>query len=479
MMKEMNRLQEFTKVLLPLMLLAGLNISCGDSGSGTASGSIGGTGISQGTITGFGSVIVNGVEFNTDNASFTVNDQGGKTQDDLRVGQVVKIRVGEDGRTATQVEYEAEVEGPVDSRDDATTTLVALGRTVLVDDTTKIEDSANNPLNFTDLNTNDMLEISGIPFADDSLQATHIKKTGTFVSGDELELKGTVKGLSGSTFMLGGQTVDFGGIAPLSFTIADGQVVEVKGTRSDATKPLIATSIELEDALGANEADKIELEGVVTKFTDLSDFEVNGQKVSTDSGTTYEDGEKDDVAQHVRLEVEGTITGGVLVAKKVQFRGNRVKIEASVDAGGVNSTTKTLTLLGGVVVQINDVTEMEDKLSPPVPNFSITDISDGNYMKIRGYVSGSKVIATRVHRESVHSDVRLQAPVDSFSSVNFRLVLLGVTVDAASAAFEDRNDAPLGRDTFFSQVKNGDLVKAKGNFTPGSGIGATEVEFEG
>jgi len=80
-------MKRFMKILLPIGLIALLSTSCGSSGGGgsilgpgdgggilgpgggdgRASGGIGGTGISKGTVTGFGSVIVNGVTFNTDN----------------------------------------------------------------------------------------------------------------------------------------------------------------------------------------------------------------------------------------------------------------------------------------------------------------------------------------------------------------------------------------------------------------------------
>ena len=48
--------------------------------------------ISSGAITGFGSVFVNGVRFETSSAAFMINGKPG-TQADLRVGHVVRITV--------------------------------------------------------------------------------------------------------------------------------------------------------------------------------------------------------------------------------------------------------------------------------------------------------------------------------------------------------------------------------------------------
>ena len=71
--------------------------------------------ISSGAITGFGSVFVNGVRFETSGAAFTINGRPG-TQADLRVGDVVKIHGHRDGAgncTADHIDFDDLVKGPV------------------------------------------------------------------------------------------------------------------------------------------------------------------------------------------------------------------------------------------------------------------------------------------------------------------------------------------------------------------------------
>ncbi|MGI9304969.1 MAG: DUF5666 domain-containing protein, partial [Gammaproteobacteria bacterium] len=59
-------MKRFTWLLAPLLLAAA---GCGGGGSSPQQQSnAGGSGISSGAITGFGSVFVNGVRFNTDGA---------------------------------------------------------------------------------------------------------------------------------------------------------------------------------------------------------------------------------------------------------------------------------------------------------------------------------------------------------------------------------------------------------------------------
>ena len=69
--------------------LAILVAACGGGGGG-ADGGIGGTGVALGTITGFGSVFVNGVEFSSDRAVIKLDDRT-VAQSDLRVGMVAQV----------------------------------------------------------------------------------------------------------------------------------------------------------------------------------------------------------------------------------------------------------------------------------------------------------------------------------------------------------------------------------------------------
>ncbi|MGD8372458.1 MAG: DUF5666 domain-containing protein, partial [Syntrophobacterales bacterium] len=91
------------------ILLALLLISCGSSGGG-----IGGSGVtSQGSITGFGSIVVNGTEFDTTNATIIVEGEEAGVVD-LHLGMVVTV-YGTDGKSAVanRVVYNDNVEGPV------------------------------------------------------------------------------------------------------------------------------------------------------------------------------------------------------------------------------------------------------------------------------------------------------------------------------------------------------------------------------
>ncbi len=105
-------------LLVGLFIVVAAGCGSGGGGGGGLAGGIGGTGaVAQGAITGFGSIFVNGIEFETDSSSFDVDDDSVATEGDLALGMVVTVigTINNDGVTgsASSVEYDDEVEGPV------------------------------------------------------------------------------------------------------------------------------------------------------------------------------------------------------------------------------------------------------------------------------------------------------------------------------------------------------------------------------
>ena len=117
-----NQIKSFISALFSVFLL----ISCGNGGGGmTAGGGIGGTGvISSGTITAFGSIVVNGTEFDTSAAAIIVNGEeigvGDEiVLDNLDIGRVVTVEgtgnLDDISAVAVRVIYNDNVRGPVES----------------------------------------------------------------------------------------------------------------------------------------------------------------------------------------------------------------------------------------------------------------------------------------------------------------------------------------------------------------------------
>ena len=91
---------------------------------GTDGGGIDGTGMPFGTITGFGSVLVNGIEFSTGNATIKLDDSSA-AQSSLRVGRVVCVDGSIDNKTAATITVDvALLYDPSDAVDARTLRLV-------------------------------------------------------------------------------------------------------------------------------------------------------------------------------------------------------------------------------------------------------------------------------------------------------------------------------------------------------------------
>ncbi len=326
-------------------------VACGtgDPG-GLAGGGIGGTGISVGKITAFGSVFVNGVEFETTGATITIDGQTAMNgQDDLEIGMIVAVEgtFNVDGvrGTAKSIKFKDNLEGPVTGVDTTAQTLTVLGQTVIVDaTTTDIYDANGAPLTFSDIVAGNIVEVSGFVDSTGVIHATYIKVKGSAGEG-EIEIKGTISNLNDTahTFNIGTLIVDYNnalanGQIEVTGGLQNGLFVEVKSNAGPIEGVLTASKIEAEDEIFSiahgDEGDKVEVEGFVTSVTNLDSenkFEVNGQQVQITNETQIEKddsvGSVNDIDLGVRLEVEGTVdANGVIIAKEIS-------IESGDDSG--------------------------------------------------------------------------------------------------------------------------------------------------
>jgi len=316
--------------------LVALN-GCGGGGGGDTLAGIGGTGkIASGSITGFGSIFVNGIEYDIDSASLEVNDDDSAelSQDDLRIGMVVTVTAVVEGDigVASLVIYDNEIEGPIsgliDPGNGLTKSFSILGIDVIVEDPgTEFDDGDAPGFSFATIADGDVVEVSG--FFDDSntLNTTYIKKTDDFVSGEsEIELKGTpdadTDAGAGESFVLDGVIVNILANADLSEVpderVTDSMFVEVEGTLISDPLTVEAFRIEQEEEGLDDDAGEAELEGFVSDFVDISNFRVDGQLVDA-SDAEFKPTDLDlRLSDGLKVQVEGTILGGILDAKKVE-----------------------------------------------------------------------------------------------------------------------------------------------------------------
>ena len=103
-----------------LMVVAALSflVSCGGGGIADLPGGVGsgGSGLAEGTITGFGSVIVDDVRFDDSQAKVTEEGPSGSRDATLKIGQRVRIK-SNTSNVAESIEVITELVGPIDQID--------------------------------------------------------------------------------------------------------------------------------------------------------------------------------------------------------------------------------------------------------------------------------------------------------------------------------------------------------------------------
>ena len=478
------------KMIIGSIILT-LAAACG-GGSDTApvvnppppTGGIGRTGISMGPISTFGSVVVNGIRYDTSSAVFTVNGLSG-SQDDLSVGQVITVSGtiddnGVDG-DADEVNFDDNVKGPVQDIDLAMSQIVVLGQTVLINPETSFDDSIS-PASIGGLGIDDIVEVSGLVDSTGRITATRIELK---PAGTEFEVLGIVSGhdMTNFFFNINNLVVDYSGATLDNFSagqINDGDFVEAKGVSLNIDGELVANRVELKNAL-PNVADgvHVEIQGFITRFTSTQDFDVTGLPVTTNASTVYTGGIQGDLGLNVKVEVEGDINNnGVLVATKVDIRrAKAVRATANVDSVDVGANS--LVMLG-ITVSVDALTRLEDKSDADVRPLTLANINAGDYIEVRGgeFPAGSgNILATILERDDADTEAILQGFVETISDPSF--TILGVTIQTgAGTIFRDENDTVISSAEFFNRLAPNSLVKAKGSEASDSVISATEVEFE-
>ncbi|HHQ13647.1 MAG TPA: hypothetical protein ENK16_01335 [Chromatiales bacterium] len=446
-----------------ILLLASCNGGIGTNVAGIDRGGVHG-GVSIGVVTGFGSIYVNNSHYLTDQASVFI-DGSAASVSDLELGQVVVVQAELTGSvaTATRIDFESNLIGPVANIDLAGGRFDVLQQPVMVSADTFFG-AGIVPAGLDGLNNGDAVRVSGLVDINGTVLATRIDR----VSGaPSYELLGTVQNIDTGvmTFSIGTLVVDYSGAASVSGFPGgeprNGDRVRVTGNSLGGAGELQADELEFRPgSVSVAEGEHLELEGFITRFVDATDFDVDGVPVTTDTGTQFEGGSASALALNQRVEVEGDVgAGGVLLADKVELeQEGELRIEATVDS--VDAAAGRLVMLG-IPVQADGLTGLES-------------INAGDCVKVHGHESTSApgtVIATRLEREDACGTVALRGQVGSLADPQF--TILGVTIDTdASTNFES------GAAAFFVPQTVGRLVEARGSAT-GSGLLASEVEFKG
>ncbi|WP_157960469.1 DUF5666 domain-containing protein [Marinimicrobium alkaliphilum] len=473
---------------------------------------------SSGVITGFGSIFVNGVRYDTATAEIEFDGEGLKTEDDLRLGMRVAIEAAQEGeeRRATRVVFDKDLKGPVSSvspnaDNPARGTLVVLGQTVTVDANTILgggigDANMDGRIDLNDLDSTEgrvVVEVSGF-LSDTGYIATRLDRLNSDDDDDddnEVEIKGIVSDLDtdNGTFMIRSLLVTYD-LTVLNDDIEEGQLsngwfVDVEG-ELQADGSLLATEIEREDDFDDDDRDgEFEIEGFIQAVDTESTpntVTINGLVVPVTDASLLAN------LIGVKVEVEGSFNAQghleIDIEDGIEWeRTNNVEISDRVETVGTDSFTTRL----GITVtptgrsRVEDDGEDGDRLKPE--DF-MARLQAGDAIEARGYLAEDGTLTwNRIERDSDEEDMdcSLRGPVEagSIDVSSGIFTILGVSIDTSSIMdednFGDTEDNSLGRVNFFNilETEAGAVVEAESDEDNTAGCSnelliAEEVEFK-
>ena len=391
--------------LLKLLCAAVVLTGCGGGGtSGTApAGAV--SAFAAGTITGFGSIIVNGVRFGDSSASVSDDDGNARRNDELRLGMTAEIEsagVTSDANgshgTARTIRFGSEIVGPVSSIAPDGTSLVVLGETVQVTATTLFDDRLIGGLAGLTPGT-DIVEVHGLLDAATGIYtATRIEPKPNALF---FKLRGVVSNIdkTAHTFRIGSgtETISYAGIAAaVPAALDNGLLVRVRLDKTQVAGNWVATAIasgvrKLEDH------DEAELEGAITASTFAVDktFSVNGIAVDA-TNAAFPQG-SDGIVLGARVEVKGSAVNGVVVATRVSIETEHDRELKGFELHGTISafdgSAKTF-LLRGMTVSFGDA-------SVEFKKGAASDLANGRKVEVKGVRAsdGTTLVASRISFE--------------------------------------------------------------------------------
>ncbi len=495
---ELTRMK--TRALMATVIVCAVFVSaCSNGGDSSQSAGVGGTGISVGKVTGFGSVHVNGARFITSSSQFIVDGDPTATQGNLRIGMIVRLEVetenGVFNGIALSVVYDDEIQGPVtnviiDPTDPTQKIGTVFGQTVTFDETSTIFENTSfaGIGNEVNLVLSDVIEVSGFRASETEIIATYVR----FIEdlnpeSTEVELRGLIKNLAGvppdQTFMVDGTGITVGNMTVLDVpggVLVEDLNVEVKGF-IQTNLSVLAEKIEFEDEDFGTDVDDVSLQGVIADFQGLDDFKIDGQQIDASMASLSPSNAAGLLGDGVEVEVEGDIVGGVLMADELELREGETKLKSWVSFVYPDNTGFEVNytgLPGSIVIHTNAQTLFEDEGPlPQVPNLSVADLNIGDYVIVEGIESANEVTAEIVKRKDSMNpdDSELEGLVDAFVAET-SITVLGITYSVDSdTEYEDASGTVLST-IFFDQLGVGDLVEINDEVTA-DGI-AEEVELE-
>jgi hypothetical protein len=474
----MDRLLGFSVKIRRIILTTLLSISilsCGGEGAMMSAG-ISGTGIVLGVITGFGSIFVNGVEYDIDQASI---DEDGITtsaqNNNLAIGMVVRLMVSNNGDgtgRAVSVVYDDIIEGPISSPPVVSTLdadvkqLSVLGHTIQINAASTT--FYGNGLTFNNIKQGDVIEVNGFEDpAQHKIIATRVERKAGNGGGIRVEIHGVIKSLNQDNFTLNNYKVDISSITESDLSdlpngLQDGLLVEVNGFYQSATASIDAFSIEGEDddvEQLANASGVLHLEGLVSALNESGDFELNGIQVDT---SLIDQSIKDQLKNGFQVQVRGVNLAGKLIADHLEIRTSEAEFQAVIESIDDIANNRIVIGYPGLNQPINLLFDQQSQLVEEVGHSSkslaLNELKVNWGVKVRVKKVGSDWVVVSLKHDHL-SHYKIKGYITSKTSPDI-VVINGLTLQLEASASYEVNDHDYDMSDFFDYIDTTDPAKS-------------------
>ncbi len=351
--------------------MGGISVAGGPPGTG-------GTGIyAQGSISGFGSVIINGIKFDDTAASVQLNGAPSVSAD-LRLGMVASVQGqrGADLRlgVASQIEVWSIAQGPV-SQVQSGQFLVA-GMVVQTNTATVFDGVGGTAALVTGM----QVAVWGLQARADGNRWTATRVARVTDAFNAAVVSSGLVVTSGSQQTLNGMVLT----GALASGLAAGQLVRVQGTLSGTT--LSVAAVRQLDLQAASRSDgDLEIEGLVTAVPSATRFMLGDVEVDAASAVFSTPGVP--VSVGMRVQVEGGWLGQVLKAVKVEFEG-----ELALDVAEIDGQIQSFTSIANFVIR----GQRCNATGATISNGLASDLQVGVKIKVTGNKAGDVLNVTRI-----------------------------------------------------------------------------------
>lgn len=469
--------------------------ACGGGGSGSSTASSSGQGTTaatySGAVSGLGSIVVNGVRFSTSGASTTDAESSGAYTRAFALGTTVSVTGDVDDNSAIATASSITVHGGVRGAVTATTanTLTVAGQTIQVDANTvfDINGTAQTLAGLQALVAvgATYVEVYVVGDATSGFLATRVEQKASITDGHAVVGKIVTGSLNptGKTFSLLLRTgvtvtVDYSTstLSPTGVTLSEGTAVRVVSTTNPATlsngNVLAATKVivKRDRAIVGRAKVRGMLAAISGTTLTVNDVTVDASQATFEVGLSL-----GGLSVGTVVKVEGTVTNGVLVARKIEADGREYD---AAHGGGVKLYGVVSSATAGTpsTFSIQGVT-----LTLPVSGVTLP--ANGAYVEVVARLVNGVLTVVRIGNEDNRAqrsfEVYGTTPCATGSSdlmANFTLTLRNgttTTVDGRNATIGLDNGVSMTSGLASAQC----FVEVKGAASNGT-VTATRIEVK-